>query len=515
MKNIKLFVTFVASLFFLFSCEKEKVETCGFDTIRLTESFLTEYAKGDGVDNYMIALASGSTVFDPTNQQWHTENDGWVMLISLFAEPVANLGAPEIPEGKYTLGSAPGAGVWSSEEDVNQLYYTGKDGVSTLVPVSGELTFAKTADGYIMTGKFLAADQKEYCVTYTGTLKFQPQGETSVIDQPVNTKFIGGQAIYKGPDPSFGDLGWVQLELYDAEPDPEMGTILGNFLKIKMFIPIQTEKFTSMPSGTWKLNASADENTAEPGYDSGEDLPTGSYVVQTSSDGSTMKLGMLNQGTITVTEDQHVVIDAYTTEGISVKGNLNKPLEILDLGGGEVDDSQYSTLTTDKVIDLSGAETAYFLDYEDYYENGTRNVVLQILDSQSMTGMFLDLALSKADNRYDPLPNCTCTLDPGDNRAFTSAGGSIWQSNAVGTWGFLKLQTNGETIMPDFSEAGNAAGGSLTITRNGDEYTITVNFIDDAETPHRITGTWTGTLTPYSYTASVSGLLEQSMKPVK
>lgn len=32
MKNIKLFVTFVASLFFLFSCEKEKVETCGFDT---------------------------------------------------------------------------------------------------------------------------------------------------------------------------------------------------------------------------------------------------------------------------------------------------------------------------------------------------------------------------------------------------------------------------------------------------------------------------------------------------
>lgn len=311
MKNIKLFVTFVASLFFLFSCEKEKVETCGFDTIRLTESFLTEYAKGDGVDNYMIALASGPTVFDPTNQQWHTENDGWVMLISLFAEPVANLGAPEIPEGKYTLGSAPGAGVWSSEEDVNQLYYTGKDGVSTLVPVSGELTFAKTADGYIMTGKFLAADQKEYCVTYTGTLKFQPQGETSVIDQPVNTKFIGGQAIYKGPDPSFGDLGWVQLELYDAEPDPEMGTILGNFLKIKMFIPIQTEKFTSMPSGTWKLNASADENTAEPGYDSGEDLPTGSYVVQTSSDGSTMKLGMLNQGTITVTEDQHVVIDAY------------------------------------------------------------------------------------------------------------------------------------------------------------------------------------------------------------
>lgn len=80
---------------------------------------------------------------------------------------------------------------------------------------------------------------------------------------------------------------------------------------------------------------------------------------------------------------------------------------------------------------------------------------------------------------------------------------------------YIKLQTNGETIMPDFSEAGNAAGGSLTITRNGDEYTITVNFIDDAETPHRITGTWTGTLTPYSYTASVSGLLEQSMKPVK
>lgn len=52
MKNIKLFVTFVASLFFLFSCEKEKVETCGFDTIRLTESFLTEYAKGESGQLY-------------------------------------------------------------------------------------------------------------------------------------------------------------------------------------------------------------------------------------------------------------------------------------------------------------------------------------------------------------------------------------------------------------------------------------------------------------------------------
>lgn len=58
MKNIKLFVTFVASLFFLFSCEKEKVETCGFDTIRLTESFLTEYAKGDGVDNLQVVRQS-------------------------------------------------------------------------------------------------------------------------------------------------------------------------------------------------------------------------------------------------------------------------------------------------------------------------------------------------------------------------------------------------------------------------------------------------------------------------
>lgn len=58
-------------------------------------------------------------------------------------------------------------------------------------------------------------------------------------------------------------------------------------------------------------------------------------------------------------------------------------------------------------------------------------------------------------------------------------------------------------------------GDRLPLPETEMNNTITVNFIDDAETPHRITGTWTGTLTPYSYTASVSGLLEQSMKPVK
>lgn len=475
--------------------------------IILSTPQMTQYSPGEGMDTYNLILSSGSVTFDEENWIWYTEQEGWVMILSLNAEKTSDPGNPELPEGKYTLGSELSPGIWNSDVNVNYLTsHTEKEGVVQIVPKTGEIEVKKTSDGYILNATFQTEDQKNYSANYTGRITFQGTGgggQDLVIDEPVNTKFIGGQAVYRGADPFFSDLGWVQLELWDAEPDPEWGTVLGNIVKLKLFIPIQKENFTSMPSGTWELSIAAGENMAEPGFDNGVDIPTGSYIAQTSSDGSTLKLGMLNQGTITITEDKHVVINTYTEENVSVKGTLDKPLEVIDLSEGGVSGNNFSTLKEDKVIDLGGAPSALFFDYGDLYQNGTRNVILQVFDKNNMKGMIIDMNLPKAEF-FAPIPDCTLTLDNGEHLVNTFAKGSIKEASLNGSWGFLKLVEQNGQIYVDNTEAGNAAGGTIKIKGNGNTYTITLDLYDDAETPHSITGSWTGTLEKQSPMQSLS-----------
>lgn len=322
----------------------------------------------------------------------------------------------------------------------------------------------------------------------------------------IDSEFIAGQAIYKGADPGFPYLGWVQLEIYDAEPDPVTSIIEGNLVKCKLHIPLPdplAETF-EMPSGTWEILAEQDEFVAEPGVDNGTDIPTGSYVVTTR--GNDMFLGMLNKGTITITPDMHVQISLETEDGVNVKGVLNKPLEILNLGGGELKE-RYSSLTEDKVVDFKGAKTAYFLDYGDYWKNGTRNVILQIIDSDSMEAAFIEMTLPKAD-RWSSIPDCTLNVNPTPEinpAEKTFEPGISWQGNCFGTWGYIKLKNGpNDTVMPDLTNCGNGVNGTVSISSENNVYTVTLDLIDDAENPNRITGSWTGTLTPYEYPGSTS-----------
>ena len=85
-------------------------------------------------------------------------------------------------------------------------------------------------------------------------------------------------------------------------------------------------------------------------------------------------------------------------------------------------------------------------------------------------------------------------MDNGEHQVNTYAKGSISEASLNGSWGFLKLVEQDGQIYVDNTEAGNAAGGTIKIKGNGNTYTITLDLDDDAETPHSITGSWTGTL---------------------
>ncbi len=471
--------------------------------ITLTTVFQTQYAKGEAFDEYWLAMASGPVIFDEENATFRTEEDGYTMFFHIAATPAADPAHPVIPDAAYPA-NAQSIPAWDITPDSGMgivFRYTKADGLTMEQISEGQLVSSYKDGNYTLKADF-KTNRDTYTATYSGAIEIQGNDPSAgQLTDPVDTTFIGGQACYLGADPDFPDLGVVRLEFYDAQPD-ELGTILGNLVKSTVYIDLPSGKFTAMPAGTYEVGFGAAPFTAQPGYDDHVNIPTGTYITQTTPDA--MKLAMIDSGTITIDAQGHATLDLSTTDWVSVRGTLNLPLEIFDesgQGGGdqpENPEGPYSSLKSDVEIALNDVPTGYRYEYGDQYNNNTRNVVIQVLSAQSMTGFLLDLALPASD-KNTPLAEGTYTLDDGSHQPFTFAPGTIMHPNAIGTWPFVSLYRDGEYTMVDFTNSGNAAGGTLTIAHKDGIYTFSFDMKDDAPTPHRITGSWTGRLEETSY----------------
>ncbi len=509
MKKIALlFVWLAAAANLLVSCSDDDSQpqptVCPPEpevAVSLNTVVVTSYETGTAQDCFGVMLSTGETVFDYDEGIYHTEQEGYVLTLSLYAAPAADPAAPRLPASRYTLAEKAAPGVWSSENTVcNLIEYKPGQQIGTIVPHTGEVTVA-VADGvYTLAVHFATESGKIYNATYSGKLAFQGQSAGgTVLEQPVNAEFVGGQALYFGADESFAEYGTARIEMWDDENDPLAGDVRGNFVKLKIYFDLPTEAFTSIPAGVYHIGPNVGAFMAEPGHDNGVDIPTGCYIAQTLKD--RILFGMLSSGTIEVSPEGYVKLDAQTAEGVAVRGRLQVPLEVQNLSGGSpVEPSgPISTLTEDVTINLSGAASAEFLDYGDYFENGTRNVVLNILDEKSLTFMAIDLVLPQADE-WAPLPDCTCTVGDESYTAYTFMPCTLQFGSPVGTYySNLVAGEGGTYAIGDLM--GAAAQGTVKIARTeGDLYTLEFDLVDDVPlSPHAIRGSWSGTLQPFSY----------------
>lgn len=478
--------------------------------VSLTTAVQTFYEVGPAEDAFGMMLATGETLFDEEEGLYRTAQEGYTMILCLHAAPAADTSAPQLPAGNYALAAEAAPGVWDADAEICSLvgYAPGK-GVETIVPCAGEVSVSVANGIYELAARFTDENGTLYEANYAGALSFQgiaPGG--SVLYRPVDTEFIGGQALYFGADESFPEYGSVKIEMWDDENDPLAGSILGNFVKLKLYFDLPAEGFSGVPVGTYTIDPrTVGSFFAEAGRDNGIDIPTGCYIAQTQKSG--VLFGMLSSGTVEISAEGYVTLDALTDEGVSVRGRLRVPLEVQDFTGGTpVDPSgPVSTLTEDVAIDLSGASEADFLDYGDYFENGTRNVVLTILDERNLTYMAVDLVLPAAD-RWAPIPDCTCTIGDDSYTAGTFLPGALLFGSPVGTYYCTLEPTEGGTYaIGDL--LGPAAWGTVEIVRGeGDVYTLTFDLQDDTPlAAHAIRGSWSGTLTPLSYGATTGRTL--------
>ena len=470
------------------------------EEITLVRAYQTLYEQASGYDEFYIMLASGHIVYDEGNRLYRTEEDGYVMIVCLRA-PSTDPSGPALSAGEYETGAGKKQFVWDADPVYNKLiYYSSEKGLFDLTPDKGKVTVSVSGLTTTLDFVFELADETMYRAIYEGELRFPGTEEPEF--RPVDSRFVGGQAIWFGADAAYPHLGVVRLELWDAESVGDQGYIPGNLLKLAMYVPLQEGGFTGLPVGTYTFSDTDGPFAVVPGVDDGQNIPTGSYVSQSLN--NHRSLAMLSSGTVTVAEDGRVTVDALTDEGVSVRGDIDSVTDMIDAAGstsgGEEPGPEgppYSTLTEDVEFTLSAAVAANVYDYGDYFENNTRNVIVQIIDEQLPAAMVMELVLP-AGEKDSALPSGTLSVSTAvdDNHSeWSFLPGSKFSDNYIGTY-YSTLVYNEQHQTYLWVDCGAVSSGTITITSETTEeatlYTFSVDLLDDAGTPHRIKGSWTG-----------------------
>ena len=168
-------------------------------------------------------------------------------------------------------------------------------------------------------------------------------------------------------------------------------------------------------------------------------------------------------------------------------------------GGSGTDDGYYSSLTDNYSLNLSGTP-GYAEWYGDYYDCGMGNWYI-LLEKEDGTGDCLVLDLLKEGLTYtgDPSGTYPVALSSLDSNGFIPGYLENYEGEEyfMGCW---LVNYDKEAIAP-------FANGTVTITKSGSNYTISVNCTDDnSYAPNTISGSWTGSLSTsdesQSYSAS-------------
>lgn len=463
--------------------------------VRLTNVVMTQYTPlGNGVGQYIMLIGTGDYTVDEDLGIYRTSDDGYMATITLYANEATGQSIA-LPDGTYALGDGQSVGTWSNAEGLNVLtaYTRSTNNTQMMTPTEGTLTVSHDdASQTQLTGQ-LTADGQSYTLSFDGTLMFQGEGSDDRIHDPINTTFVGGQALYIGDE--FG-YGMVRLELWDQEANEE-GTFPDgtNLFKPVIYVPqvnYETGSFSSLPEGTYEVGYSAGDFVALPGYDDGQSLPTGSYVAVTSN--SLTRLGMIDAGTMTIKKGTgntyEISIDFTTAEGVAVGGQYSGRLDFMDISGSN---SGMSTLTDDMTLDYSGISEIECRDFGDVYQVGLRAIDLRWIDTEQLVGTTVELLLPWTES-FEGVPTGTFPVAAaGSYEGNTLFPGLTMGTYTIGTWGHIKYgyTTDGQ-LGVDMNDVGPAAGGEVTISRDGELYTVIFDLTDDAKQAHRMSGTWTG-----------------------
>lgn len=311
---------------------------------------------------------------------------------------------------------------------------------------------------------------------------------------------------YDGPT-TFGTEANMYL-LWLVENQSQDGYLSeGNNYSFAIMSNAQPEDLTaiSIPEGVYTLSQTMGDGTLE---------SSNTRLVSVSGGESTQTT--FSDVTLTVTrEGNQMHITAVMTESNSENMHRVKYTGEVML---EVVYSYQSSLTADYEMDLSGCVgNAYY--YGDYYEVGTSNFTVQIAPASGAGELVqLELCAPLSSNVETGIAEGTYRFEE-TAAEFSALPGYLSGNSLYSSW-FITLGSDGYATSP----WSPLAGGTVDVSRSGDEYTFDFDALDDnVQEPHAITGVWSGTMTIVDATqqaaparsVSVSAPIKTSVVPVK
>lgn len=237
--------------------------------------------------------------------------------------------------------------------------------------------------------------------------------------------------------------------------------------------PVPTDKIV-IPDGEYKV-ANAGKNTiwAEKSFMRKVDGSGMGYVIQSFPE----------EGTVSVkNHGGEIEVSGRITDNEDRIWNM----KYTGAPTHQEDDRFISTLTGDVDVDLEGAvPSAFYVGL--VAETNTTCWVLQIPTlKQEIVQVEIYAPAGQTFDKGFPTGEFLPSKDGSEN---TFLSGAIVNNNLIGSW-YSNLTEQGYVKDPK----GPLTNGKVTISKSGDDYTVTLDTTDDIG--YKVTGTWTGPLSP-------------------
>ncbi len=457
-----------------------------------------------GAGNYQLVIANTSML------EWEGDAE---MVLNFYNEPDADPLNAVLPNGVYEASA-----------DYEPFTYNPSNTYLSIVvgeelltdPIIGSITVEREGPEYTITvDGILFTQQTPIKARYKGAIQFV-QGSSSEyerFDTPQEITFEQAQGRYWGSwfYPFADDLG---IEFFQGEFDENNTLVKGYYLHLTSIYMPKLEDYNAsqidLANGVYHVTIDRPDyirSYAQPfTFDYGqmtsiyEQLSlVGTYVTYVDRSQNIQKAGMVTGGTVTVTgsgANTKLEFDFVTEEGISITGSYQGSLNLSNYNDNDLNQTwtsrPWTTLTEDHTYEWKPETEALAFLLGDYIKEGTDTWMLMIMASNSKNpngygDYFTTELMVDVENGFN-FPTGTFNVDwslepntmiPG----FMDYAGSV----AFTYYGDLTADAEGYS-----SALAAISGGTVTITKEGDEYKFVFDMVDDGG--NKVTGEWQGSI---------------------
>ena len=441
----------------------------------------------EGYGNYYFELASGEVGWVSEIATAPMNPGDYIVSFDLWGALSEDHTRPIVPEGVYTASEERADGTFILSHTL-AIYNSEQVGEQVRIEeirfTDGTVTVKHVAEGYDIRAHFETAAGQTYDFSYVGAVEMtdwsDDEKETWEIGHDVTMAPIAvTKAKWEDPE---GDNYYIRC--FDAEisDDGLHCATTGTKLQISLYVEQGADLVGTFPVGSNKVPGEVvpGERWAMEAY--------GSYCEQILPN-LKVKYCVIKGGSVTIAHNEDDTytfdVDFTTADGYAVTGHWTLPIEEF-----VVRESPQTTLTEDVVFDAQQcSEIRYF---GDAYDTETSNYTLFLDSADGSERLGLDLCAPKDDGTHFPTGTFTVATTC---EAFTLIPGNIGSETADLSC-YIRYAPTGDAVA-----AAPIVGGTLTVTEDEEgvytfEYELydDYNRADETLQPHRISGSWSGTL---------------------